>query len=79
MRLEWATLQAGTLPQALPKPHAPPIGWLEVRQLGGIAFALASVSLGQTVPLLDDDVGAHCSARIFDECRQRPGAAEIPA
>ena len=43
------TLLVGALPQTLPKLNAPPVSWDEARKLGGIAFALAIIALGQTV------------------------------
>lgn len=45
------TVLVGALPQTLPKLNAPPVSWSEVRKLGGIAFALAIISLGQTIAL----------------------------
>ncbi len=50
-RYGWPTSTVGTLPQAFPKLNAPPLDWAQIRKLGGIAFALAIVSLGQTVAL----------------------------
>ncbi len=47
----WPTATVGKLPQALPKLDAPSLDWSRMRKLGGIAFALAIVSLGQTVAL----------------------------
>ncbi len=47
----WSTATVGSLPQALPKLDAPEVDWAQLRKLGGIAFALAIVSLGQTVAL----------------------------
>ena len=45
------TVLVGALPQTLPKLNAPPVSWDEIRKLGGIAFALAIISLGQTVAI----------------------------
>ena len=45
------TVLVGALPQTFPKMNAPPVSWGEVRKLGGIAFALAIISLGQTIAL----------------------------
>jgi SulP family sulfate permease len=45
------TVLVGALPQTLPKLNAPPVSWGEVRKLGGIAFALAVISLGQTIAI----------------------------
>jgi sulfate permease, SulP family len=47
----WQTATVGTLPQALPKLDAPSVDWAQLRKLGGIAFALAIVALGQTISL----------------------------
>ena len=47
----WPTATVGTLPQALPKLDAPSVDWAQLRKLGGIAFALAIVALGQTISL----------------------------
>lgn len=45
------TILVGALPQTLPKLNAPPVSWSEVRKLGGIAFAIAVIALGQTIAL----------------------------
>lgn len=48
---DWETMQVGKMPQALPKLHAPPMGWGEIRRMAGISFALAIISLGQTMAI----------------------------
>lgn len=50
-RFNLPAVLVGALPQTLPKLNAPPVSWGEVRKLGGIAFALAIISLGQTIAL----------------------------
>ncbi len=50
-RFDLPTVLVGALPQTLPKMNAPPVSWDEVRKLGGIAFALTIISLGQTIAL----------------------------
>jgi SulP family sulfate permease len=40
----------------------------------GHVFESKPEALATIVPLLDDDICARCTARIFDECAQRPGA-----
>ena len=47
----WETMQVGKVPQALPQLNAPPVGFTELRHLAGISFALAIISLGQTVAI----------------------------
>ncbi len=48
---DWDTMQVGKMPQAIPKLTAPPMGWNEIRRVAGISFALAIISLGQTVAI----------------------------
>lgn len=46
-----STVLVGALPQTLPKLHAPPVSWGEARKLGGIAFAITIIALGQTIAI----------------------------
>ena len=39
-------------------------------------FESKRVAIATIVPQLDDEICARCCARVFDECRQRPGAAQ---
>jgi SulP family sulfate permease len=41
-------------------------------------FADKRSALAHIVSRLDDDVCAHCTVRVFDECSQRPGAPLAP-
>jgi SulP family sulfate permease len=42
-------------------------------------FASKRVAIATIVPQLEDDICARCTARVFDECRQRPGADAFAA
>jgi SulP family sulfate permease len=39
-------------------------------------FASKRMAIATIVPQLDDTICERCTARVFDECRQRPGAAK---
>jgi len=47
----WDTMQVGAVPRALPEFDAPPMSWDEIKRVAGISFALAIISLGQTVAI----------------------------
>lgn len=47
----WDTMQVGKMPQALPKLAAPEMSWNDIRRVAAISFALAIISLGQTVAI----------------------------
>ncbi len=64
----WETMQVGKMPQALPKLNAPPMGWHEIRRVAGISFALAIISLGQTVAIGKALAGRH--GEHFDPNRE---------
>ena len=69
--LAWAGYESprvGHIPQALPHMHAPPLTADDLRRLASIAFALAIISLGQTMAVGKALAGRH--GELFDANRE---------